>query len=166
MLQPVSVGLKFGFLAVLYLFLLWVAWSAVRDLRRAARGPRALHPVAGDRAPGADETAMHSAAAGLGEPEEFEPRLLVEHATGHQSGVAYDLMEGAILGRGDVEIRLDDPFASARHAQISRQGHIVVIEDLGSTNGTYLNDEALSGPQPLHDGDRIRIGDSEFSYLQ
>jgi pSer/pThr/pTyr-binding forkhead associated (FHA) protein len=41
-----------------------------------------------------------------------------------------------------------------------------VIEDLGSTNGTYLNGEPLRGPQPLHPGDRIKIGDSEFSYLQ
>ena len=41
-----------------------------------------------------------------------------------------------------------------------------MIEDLGSTNGTYLNDEPLTGPQPLHDGDRIRIGDCEFSYFQ
>ena len=65
-----------------------------------------------------------------------------------------------------VEIRLDDPFASSRHARITRQGHVVVIEDLGSTNGTYLNEEPLNGPQPLHAGDRIRIGDSEFSYLQ
>jgi pSer/pThr/pTyr-binding forkhead associated (FHA) protein len=39
-----------------------------------------------------------------------------------------------------------------------------VIEDLGSTNGTYLNEELLSGPQPLHQGDRVRIGDSEFTY--
>ena len=75
-------------------------------------------------------------------------------------------MEGATLGRGDVEIRLDDPFASSRHAHISREGQVVVIEDLGSTNGTYLNEQPLNGPQPLHDGDRIRIGDSEFSYLQ
>jgi pSer/pThr/pTyr-binding forkhead associated (FHA) protein len=43
---------------------------------------------------------------------------------------------------------------------------VLVIEDLGSTNGTYLNEEPLDGPQPLHPGDRIRIGDSEFSYLQ
>lgn len=161
MLQPVSVGLKFGFLAVLYLFLMWVAWSAVRDLRRG-RGDRALP----DRAPSADETGMHRAAAGLGEVDGFEPRLLVERAAGHDSGVAYDLMDGATLGRGDVEIRLEDPFASSRHALISREGHVLVIEDLGSTNGTYLNEEPLSGPQPLYGGDRIRIGDSEFSYLQ
>jgi pSer/pThr/pTyr-binding forkhead associated (FHA) protein len=160
-LQPVSVGLKFGFLAVLYLFLIWVAWSAVRDLRRA-RGATATP----DRAPSPDETGMYDAAAGMGEVNDFEPRLLVERAAGHQSGVAYDLTEGAILGRGDVEIKLDDPFASSRHARISREGHVLVIEDLGSTNGTYLNEEPLSGPQPLYDGDRIRIGDSEFSYLQ
>jgi len=61
---------------------------------------------------------------------------------------------------------LDDPFASTHHARISREGRVVVIEDLGSTNGTYLNDQPLDGPQPLHDGDRIRIGDSEFSYFQ
>ena len=46
-----------------------------------------------------------------------------------------------------------------------RQGGIVVLEDLGSTNGTYLNEELLTGPQPLHPGDRVRIGDSEFTYL-
>jgi pSer/pThr/pTyr-binding forkhead associated (FHA) protein len=42
----------------------------------------------------------------------------------------------------------------------------VVVEDLGSTNGTYLNEELLSGPQPLHVGDRVRIGDSEFTYVE
>ena len=109
---------------------------------------------------------MYEAVEGNPEPDGFEPRLLVERATGHESGVAYDLADGATLGRGDVEIQLDDPFASARHARISREGQAVVIEDLGSTNGTYLNDEPLTGPQPLHDGDRIRIGDCEFSYLQ
>jgi hypothetical protein len=160
-LQPVSVGLKFGFLAVLYLFLMWVAWSAVRDLRRSRGGA-----TASDRPPPPDQTGMYDAAAGMAELEEFEPRLLVEHAAGHESGVAYDLMEGAILGRGDVEIRLEDPFASTQHARVSREGRVVVIEDLGSTNGTYLNDEPLTGPQPLYDGDRIRIGDSEFSYYQ
>jgi hypothetical protein len=161
MLQPVSVGLKFGFLAVLYLFLMWVAWSAVRDLRRG-RGDVVTHQSSSVD----QQTGMYDAAADVDGHEDFEPRLLVEHASGHESGVAYDLTRGATLGRGDVEIQLEDPFASSRHAQISREGHVVVIEDLGSTNGTYLNDQPLSGPQPLHDGDRIRIGDSEFSYLQ
>jgi len=162
-LEPVSVGLKFGFLAVLYLFLLWVAWSALRDLRRGRAG--AVQP---DRARYTDATGMYSATDQLvdSDPNGFEPRLLVERAPGHQSGTSYDISGGATLGRGDVEIQLDDPFASSHHARISRQGHVVVIEDLGSTNGTYLNEEPLTGPQPLHSGDHIRIGDSEFSYLQ
>jgi FHA domain len=163
-LQPVSVGLKFGFLAVLYLFLMWVAISALRDLRR---GRRDLADVDRGRMPVDPEaTGMYQAASGPAAAEGFEPRLLVENAPGHDSGIAYDLAEGATLGRGDVEISLEDPFASSRHARISREGAVLVIEDLGSTNGTYLNEEPLSGPAPLHDGDRIRIGDSEFTYLQ
>jgi hypothetical protein len=161
MLQPVSVGLKFGFLIVLFLFLFWVATSALFDLRRRSPGGRVNSNVA------SDETGWYSTADALAELDDgFEPRLLVERASGHRAGLAYDLIDGATLGRGDVEIRLEDPFASTRHARISRQGRLLVIEDLGSTNGTYLNDEPLNGPQPLHDGDRIRIGDSEFSYYQ
>ena len=164
MLEPVSVALKFGFLAILYLFLVWVAWSALRDMRRGERAPvrqAAPEPVDGG-------TSMYTAAEAFdSEPDGAEPRLLVERAPGHQSGVAYDIPEtGATLGRGDVEIQIEDPFASARHARIMRQGPVLVIEDLGSTNGTYLNGQPLRGPQPLHPGDRIRIGDSEFSYLQ
>jgi pSer/pThr/pTyr-binding forkhead associated (FHA) protein len=162
MLEPVSVGLKFGFLAVLYLFLIWVAWSALRDMRRGAGGGSRSAPASSS-----DATSMYSASAVLdGEGEGIEPRLLVERAPGHESGMAYEIQDGATLGRGDVEIQLEDPFASSRHARITRQGRVLVIEDLGSTNGTYLNEEPLTGPQPLHPGDRIRIGDSEFSYMQ
>lgn len=163
MLDPVSVALKFGFLAVLYLFLLWVAWSATRDLRRGrTSGYDAVAPAP------VDATGMYDAVAGLADPalDGAEPRLQVERAAGHESGSAYDLSHGATLGRGNVEIQLDDPFASSQHARIWREGHVFVIEDLGSTNGTYLNDEPLNGPAPLHPGDRIRIGDSEFRYLQ
>ena len=164
MLAPVSVGLKFGFLIVLYLFLMWVAWSAMRDLRRGRGGV-----VRNDEAASYDATAMYEASSGLGDydRDDFDPRLTVEHAPGHEPGSSYEIPNhGATLGRGDVEIRLDDPFASAHHARLSREGNVVVIEDLGSTNGTYLNEEPLNGPQPLHPGDRIRIGDSEFSYQQ
>ena len=163
MLAPVSVALKFGFLIVLYLFLLWVAWSALRDLRRGRAGS-----AQADRARYPDATGMYSASERLvdSDPNGFEPRLLVERAPGHQSGTSYDISGGATLGRGDVEIHLEDPFASSQHARIARQGHVLVIEDLGSTNGTYLNEEPLNGPQPLRPGDRIRIGDCEFSYEQ
>ncbi len=158
MLGPVSVGLKFAFLAVLYLFLAWVALSSLFDLRRGARRKDVW---------AADATGTYTAAsAPLAPAEDFEPRLVVERAAGHSPGIAYDLSEGATLGRGDVEIQLDDPFASAQHARITRQGRAIVIEDLGSTNGTYLNDEPLTGPQPLHEGDRIRIADCEFRYFQ
>ncbi len=165
MLDPVSVGLKFAFLAVLYLFLLWVAWSALRDLRRGGRGGGKGGNAVADGRPPDDATSMFEAAA-LHDLQPFEPRLFVVRAPGHEPGAAYDLSRGATLGRAEVEIQLEDPFASAHHARIVREGDVAVIEDLGSTNGTYLNDEPLSGPQPLHSGDRIRIGGSEFSYRQ
>ena len=162
MLQPVSVGLKFGFLIVLYLFLFWVATSTLFDLRRGFGGRgRETGPAVGE------PTSIHQTVDPLAVLEgDFEPRLVVDHADGHEPGVAYDLMDPVTLGRGNVELKLEDGFASSRHAQITRQGRTVVVEDLGSTNGTYLNGEPLTGPQPLHDGDRIRIGDSEFTYFQ
>ena len=158
MLEPVSVGLKLAFLVVLYLFLLWVARSALKDLRRpvgaAGSAPRA--PV--------DATGIHQAASGPGGRGPGSARLVVESVPGHERGMEYDVEDGATLGRGDVEIHLEDAFASTRHARLVRQGGVVVIEDLGSTNGTYLNEELLEGPRPLHPGDRIRIGDSTFTF--
>jgi hypothetical protein len=164
MLEPVSVALKFGFLAVLYLFLLWVSRSALKDLRRGVgQAPAGYGPP--QDAP-ADATGLHAASSMGGPVEGFEPRLVVERAPGHTPGMEYDIGAGAVMGRGEqADIRLEDPFASASHARLTRQGAIVVVEDLGSTNGTYLNEELLAGPQPLHAGDRVRIGDSEFSYV-
>src|SRR4051812_33580436 len=156
-LDPVAVALKFGFLAVLYLFLLWVARSALRDLRRT---PGTV------AAPDYEEaTGMHPAGAGLAERPAGVARLRVDQALGLSAGSAYDLSGGAVLGRSaDADIVLEDHFSSGRHARLVPHGDAVVLEDLGSTNGTYLNGEPLSGPQPLHDGDRIRIGDSEFTF--
>jgi hypothetical protein len=162
MLEPVSVGLKFAFLAVLYLFLLWVSRSALKDLRQGAfgGGPRQHEPAA------SDATGMHPASSldVMKGDAHVAPRLVAESVPGLARGASYDVSEGATLGRGDVEIQLEDPFASSRHAHLIRQGAILVIEDLGSTNGTYLNDELLRGPRPLHAGDRVRIGDSTFTY--
>jgi hypothetical protein len=162
MLEPASVLLKYGFLIVLYLFLLWVSRNALRDLRGRGEATAGGAAAGGPMAAG-DATGLHQL-AGDG-ADGFEPQLVVERAPGHDAGLAYDIGDGAVMGRGDgVDIRLQDPFASSHHARLLRQGGIVVIEDLGSTNGTYLNEELLEGPQPLHAGDRIRIGDSEFTY--
>jgi FHA domain len=165
-LDPASVALKLAFLAVLYLFLLWVvrsAWKDLRGTRDVAAMPTPLVPAGSDP----DATGLHRAdeAVVLGADLDGEPRLVVDRAAGHPDGIAYSLEHGATLGRGDVEIRLEDPFASTRHAHIERQGSVLVLEDLGSTNGTYLNEEPLDGPRPLHHGDRIRIGDSQLTYL-
>jgi pSer/pThr/pTyr-binding forkhead associated (FHA) protein len=170
-LQPVSVGLKYGFLIVLYLFLFWIATSSLLDLRFRNRDRKGRRRGAETSVPAGNwegtSTDLYNTADPLAQFDgDFEPRLLVDRAAGHESGVAYELVNGATLGRGDVEIQLDDPFASSRHAKITRQGRTLVLTDLGSNNGTYLNDEPLTGAQPLHPGDRIRIGDSEFTYLQ
>jgi pSer/pThr/pTyr-binding forkhead associated (FHA) protein len=164
-LAPVSVALKFGFLAVLYLFLLWVARSGLKDLRGPGRGGAGGTPIEGEAIP-ADATGLYSASTlGSADVARRAPRLVVERAPGHDPGMIYDLDGDIVLGRGDrAEIRLEDPFASARHARIYEQGASVVIEDLGSTNGTYLNEELLQTQRPLHPGDRIRIGDSEFTF--
>jgi hypothetical protein len=168
-LQPVSVALKFGFLAVLYLFLLWVARSALRDLRgnsRAGFGAGGSPASAAGRA-GSESTGLYSASAlARSDLSHRTPRLVVARATGHEPGMIYDLDDDLVLGRGDhAEIRLEDPFASSRHARIYAQAGTLVLEDLRSTNGTYLNEELLdTTPRPLHPGDHLRIGESEFVF--
>jgi pSer/pThr/pTyr-binding forkhead associated (FHA) protein len=165
-IDPVSVALKFGFLAVLYLFLLWISRNALKDLKRTSVTTAAPGYAPQPQTP-ADATGIYSASKqGQVLEGELDQRLVVERAPGHVPGMEYEVGEGAILGRGEqAEIRLEDPFASSRHARLIRQGAVIVIEDMGSTNGTYLNEELLSGPQPLHPGDRVRIGDSEFTYM-
>lgn len=167
MLDPAAVALKFGFIAVLYLFLLWIARSALRDLRRTGSTPGPDTAPYAALPPLDQGTGYYEAAQGMGGAvaEGQIPKLRVETATGLRGGSAYDVSQGAVLGRGSqADIQLGDTFASSRHAQLVVHGTQVVIEDLASTNGTYLNDEPLTGPQPLHPGDRIRIGDSEFTF--
>jgi FHA domain len=159
--DPVAVALKFGFLIVLYLFLLWVARSALRDMTRhedasiVAEGP----------APAGREPRRRGGPdlrAGV------QPRLEVVAAMGHEPGTVFDLGDGgATLGRSaSSDIEVDDPFASAAHARIFPRGDFMYIEDMGSTNGTYLNGRQLRRAEQLKMADKVRIGDTEYRYQE
>ena len=66
----------------------------------------------------------------------------------------------AVIGREGTDIVLADPEVSRRHAAIRAHGEGIAIEDLGSTNGTYVNDQRVQGTQPLSDGDTVRLGNT------
>jgi hypothetical protein len=155
--EPLAVALKFGFLAVLYLFLLWVARSAMRDLRRY-EGSSVAEPV---EAP----NPVRSRRAGPDLRAGVSPHLEVVAAMGYEPGTTFDVGEGATLGRSNgADIRVDDPFASSAHARIFSRGDFMYVEDMGSTNGTYLNGRQLRTAERLKMADVIRIGDSEYRY--
>ena len=154
--EPLAVALKFAFLAVLYLFLLWVVRSAMRDLARY--GGTAAEPV---EAPSPARRARPASERRDG----GAPRLHVVAAMGHQPGTTFDVAHGAMFGRSDgADIRVEDPFASSSHARIFDRGGAMYLEDMGSTNGTYLNGRKVQSAERLDVGDTIRIGDSEYRY--
>ena len=158
--EPVAVALKFGFLAVLYLFLLWVARSALKDLARGSDGTAAAEPVE-PPSPRRRQSSMPDLRAGVA------PRLVVVAAMGHEPGTTFDVGDGATMGRSDsAEVRVDDPFASSAHARIFAQGDYMYLEDMGSTNGTYLNGRQVKSTERLRMADLIRIGDSEYRYQE
>jgi hypothetical protein len=146
---PISVFLKFGFLAVLYLFLLWIARSALKDLRRTA-------------SPAPDATGFHRVPGPASQPNVW---LVVERGGGLQAGERFDLIGGLSIGRSaEADVRIDDRYASGVHARIFTRDRRTYVEDMNSTNGTLLNDATLNGEAELIDGDVVRIGDTEFRY--
>jgi len=150
--DPISVALKFGFLAVLYLFLFWISRSALKDLRRTA-------------APAPDATGFHQAPGFVPHAGPTDSWLVVERGGGLAAGERFDLIGGLSIGRSaEADVRIEDRYASGVHARIfTRDGH-AYIEDMNSTNGTLLNDATLNGEAELIDGDVVRIGDTEFRY--
>jgi diguanylate cyclase (GGDEF)-like protein len=80
--------------------------------------------------------------------------------SGEQTGTRYPLTEGRlVLGRApDCDVCLESPGISRQHAELQEQAGTVMLRDLGSANGTHLNDQLVSQPQPLRDGDLLRLG--------
>ena len=145
--EPIAVGLKFGFLAVLYLFLLWVAQKrdegaeAHRDARARRRPASTRPPDPAGRAPSTDAW------------------LVVVKGGGLEPGERLDLFGGLSIGRAaDADVRIEDRFASGIHCRIYSRGPSYYVEDLNSTNGTFLNGRAAprrgGAERPRRDPDR------------
>ena len=139
---------RIGFLILLCLFVL-AAMRVVRSDLRYAADPRA---DGGTRRPRGEQ-------AGQPAQGRLYPTTLVVTA-GSLSGTRLRLGPGPILiGRAeDSTLVLDDDYASTRHARITQQGQEYFLEDLGSTNGTYLDRARVTSPTPVPIGVPIRIG--------
>jgi len=150
--DPLSTALKFGFLAVLFLFLLVIARSAFRDLRRTAQ-------------PAPDATGFHAPVGHAEVQRGIDAWLVAERGGGLARDERFDLIGGLSIGRSkDADVQIDDRYASSIHARLfSREGRHFV-EDMRSTNGTQLNGAALDGEAELVDGDTIQIGDTVFRF--
>ncbi|HYQ78935.1 MAG TPA: FHA domain-containing protein [Solirubrobacterales bacterium] len=148
--DPISVALKFGFLAVLYLFVLVIARSAMKDLRRTV-------------APAPDATGFHAAPAFADAPRGPDGWLIAERGGALEPNQRFDLIGGLSIGRSkEADVRIDDRYASSIHARVfSREGRFFV-EDMNSTNGTLLNGATLQGEAEAIDGDTVQIGDTVF----
>lgn len=142
--QLVLTVLKYLFLVLLYLFLA----RAVRVIYLDLVGPRVPRPAA-QKTPTADAAKR----------KRQSPRtLVVTEADGEPQTFPMN-DEALTIGRGSTcEVVLSDNYASQFHARVFPHNGSWFVEDLGSTNGTYLNRVKVSSPSPLAAGDQIRIG--------
>jgi FHA domain len=149
--------LKIAFLVLLYAFVLYIVRSATRDIGEVPQESIIL---------GASEAAAARAAHGI--PEHTAPpvaRFVVVESPSLAAGHEIELTTPAVVGRESPNgIPLaDDDFASNRHARIEAKTDGVWVEDLGSTNGTFVNGGRVSAER-LEPGDVLRIGQTELVF--
>jgi pSer/pThr/pTyr-binding forkhead associated (FHA) protein len=96
-----------------------------------------------------------------------ESELVVEDSEVLAPETRFALRDGATsIGRSsasDIILKSDD-YASGSHAQLTRHGGLLYVEDLGSTNGTFVNGRKTVGATPLRHGDSVRVGSTTFRY--
>jgi pSer/pThr/pTyr-binding forkhead associated (FHA) protein len=96
-----------------------------------------------------------------------ESELVVEDSEVLAPETRFPVRDGATsIGRSsasDIVLKSDD-YASGRHARLTRHGGLLYVEDMGSTNGTFVNERKTVGATPLRDGDTVRIGSTIFRY--
>jgi hypothetical protein len=148
--------LKIAFLVLLYLFI----WRIVRSASRDLRLPQESMIIAPQQA----------AAAGLGRQRAAPPergRLVVVKSPALDSGEAI-LLDSAPVSVGRAannDLAIDgDEYASARHARFEPRRDGVWVEDIGSTNGTYVNGIRLTRERRLARGDVVRVGETDLRF--
>jgi hypothetical protein len=143
--------LKWVFLGLLYLFFVRViraVWVEVREPKSVPAGPA----VAGSAAPPADTRRKR------GERRAAGDRLVVVEPS-ERKGQTYELTDELTVGRAPgCAVSLDDTFVSNLHARVFRRDGTLYVEDLGSTNGTFVNQKAVSSAVRLRKGDRVQVG--------
>jgi FHA domain len=147
--------LKLAFLVLLYLFI----WRIVRTASRDLRLPQESFILAPSRESGVAHTA----------PPVHSGRLVVVKSLDLEEGEDYELNSAQLtLGRGgqnDIPLAKDE-YVSARHVRFEPRQDGVWVQDLGSTNGTYLNGVRLERPRRLTNGDVVRVGDTDLRFEQ
>jgi hypothetical protein len=148
--------LKIAFLALLYAFIVFIVRSATRDIGEVPQESIIL---------GASEAAAARAAHGIAEPQRAVARFVVLESPVLAQGHAIELATPTVVGRDSPNgIPLaEDDFASAHHARIDARTDGIWVEDLRSTNGTFVNGGRISAER-LEPGDVLRIGQTELVF--
>jgi hypothetical protein len=159
MTEQLLLVLKVAFLVVLYLFVWRVIRLSVRDLR-APQESMVLGAAAAEAAGLGRAAQPLPASGGLG------PRLVVLSSPTYPPGTVVRLDDAVTFGRAeDCDVPLgEDPYASSRHAQVFARDAARYVRDLGSTNGTHVDGQAIVAEHRLRPGDELRVGETELRY--